>query len=123
MARILVAEDETCIRLFVVETLENSGHTVLEAPDGQAALALIADDPDIDMVVSDIGLPKIDGISLALSARQLRPHMAVVFLTGYLRMELPRELSGATIIQKPFDADCLAGQIAAALDTRRPAPD
>jgi two-component system cell cycle sensor histidine kinase/response regulator CckA len=117
MANILVAEDEAIIRLLVVETLRQCGHSVCEAADGQAALEIVRERPDLDMIVSDIRLPKLDGFSLARSARQLRPNLGLLFLTGYVRAQPPEELSSAVILHKPFDPDNLAKQVAAILDT------
>jgi CheY-like chemotaxis protein len=116
MAKILVVEDEAIVRLLVVDTLKNRGHTVLEAADGQSALELIQQCPDLDMLVSDIRLPKMDGFSLAGAARQLRPNLALLFLTGYRRAKAPDELSPVIIVEKPFDPDNLAKQVTAVLD-------
>jgi CheY-like chemotaxis protein len=121
MAKILVAEDEAMVRLHVVETLRNCGHTVSEAADGQAALEMIRDYPGLDLMVSDIRLPKLDGFSLACSARQLLPNLGLLFLTGYVRAQPPEELSPFVIVRKPFDPDNLAKQVAAMLDTKRAA--
>jgi CheY-like chemotaxis protein len=119
MAKILVVEDEAIVRLLVVDTLKNCGHTVLEAADGQTALELIRQCPDLDMLVSDIRLPKMDGFSLAGAARQLLPGLRLLFLTGYLRTVAPAELSPVVIVEKPFDSDNLANQVAAVLDAKR----
>ncbi|MEO8300401.1 MAG: hypothetical protein ABI608_01335, partial [Rhizomicrobium sp.] len=67
-------------------------------------------------------LPKMDGFSLARSARLLRPELALLFLTGYIRAEPPSELSPAVIILKPFDPDILAKKVGAILDARPAAP-
>jgi|GEM_PF-631041 len=122
MAKILVAEDEAIIRLLVVETLRACGHTVLEAGDGQAALDVIKECAELDLIVSDIRLPKLDGFSLARSARQLRPDIELLFLTGYVRAQPPEELSPFVIIRKPFDSDNLARKVAGMLETKLTAP-
>jgi CheY-like chemotaxis protein len=119
MADILVVEDEAVVRLLVVETLRNCGHSVWEAAEGQAALELVRDCPGLDLIVSDIRLPKLDGFALARCARQLRPNLKLLFLTGYVRAQPPEELSPSVIICKPFDPDHLAKQVAAMLDTKR----
>lgn len=121
MAEILVAEDEAIVRLLVVETLRTCGHTVFEAADGQAALELIQQCPGLDLIVSDIRLPKLDGFSLARSARQLRPGLGLLFLTGYVRAQPPEDLSSSVILHKPFDPDHLTKQVAAMLDAKRAA--
>ena len=122
MAKILVAEDEAIVRLLVVETLRSCGHTVLEAADGQAALDMIQTCADLDLIVSDIRLPKMDGFAVTRAARALRPDLRLVFLTGYIRCELPLDLSPATIIRKPFDHDNLASKIAGLLEEKLAAP-
>ena len=122
MAKILVVEDEAIVRLLVAETLRTCGHSVLEAGDGQAALDVIQECLDLDLLVSDIRLPKIDGFSVARRARQLRPGLQLLFLTGYVRAELPSELLPAIIIRKPFDPDNLARKVAGMLETKLTAP-
>lgn len=122
MAKILVVEDEAIVRLLVAETLRTCGHSVLEAGDGQAALDVIQECLDLDLIVSDIRLPKIDGFSVARRARQLRPGLQLLFLTGYVRAELPSELLPAIIIRKPFDPDNLARKVAGMLETKLTAP-
>lgn len=122
MANILVAEDEAIVRLLVVETLRSCGHTVEEAADGQTALEMIQACADLDLIVSDIRLPKMDGFAMARSARALRPELRLLFLTGYIRAELPNDLSPAIIIRKPFDPDNLAGKVAGMLEAKRAAP-
>ena len=118
MAKILVAEDEAIVRLLIVETLRAGGHIVLEAADGQAGWELIQACADLDLLVSDIRLPKMDGFAMALSARQLRPELRLLFLTGYVRAELPSELSPSVIIRKPFDPDHLAKKVNAILEAK-----
>ena len=122
MAKLLVAEDEAIVRLLVVETLRACGHTVLEAADGQAALDVVQESPDLDLIVSDIRLPKRGGFSVARSARQLRPGIGLLFLTGYVRAQPPEELSPFVIIRKPFDPDNLARKVAGMLETKLAAP-
>ena len=122
MAKILVVEDEAIVRLLVVETLRSCGHSVLEAADGQAALDMVQECPDLDLIVSDIRLPKMDGFSVARRARQLRPGLRLLFLTGYVRSELPSELSPAIIMRKPFDPDNLARKVTDMLETKLAEP-
>lgn len=121
MADILVVEDEAIVRLLVVETLRSCGHSVWEAADGQTALELVGDCPGLALIVSDIRLPRLDGFSLARSARQLRPNLGLLFLTGYVRAQPPEDLSPVVIIRKPFDPEHLVKQVATILDTQRTA--
>jgi len=104
--RILVVEDEDPVRAFVVATLERSGYEVTAAADGVAALEILAEDQDFDLVVSDVMMPEIDGPSLIERARaELGLKAAVIFMSGYaeaaVREQMDR-LGGVRYIQKPF---------------------
>ncbi|PWC40902.1 PAS domain-containing sensor histidine kinase [Azospirillum sp. TSO35-2] len=80
---VLVVEDEGLVRMLLVEVLEGDGYTVLEAADGDAALALLSSPARIDLLTTDVGLPGLNGRQLAEMARGLRPELRVLFLTGY----------------------------------------
>lgn len=121
MAKILAVEDEPLVRMLIVQALEDAGHSVLEAPDGEAALLLVADTPHLDMVVSDVRMPKLGGYQLAQAIRRMRPQTVFLFMTGYSKEELPEELKGAKIMQKPFDPDELVVNIARMLPKPEPA--
>ncbi|MGA9795333.1 MAG: response regulator [Rhizomicrobium sp.] len=107
MAKILAVEDEALVRILIVETLNDVGHTVLEAPDGEAALAIVNQTPDLDLIVTDVRMPKMDGFSLAVRAHQLRPGLGVLFMTGYSGADAPPELPAVKVMQKPFDPEDL----------------
>ncbi|MBY6266303.1 PAS domain-containing sensor histidine kinase [Azospirillum sp. 412522] len=89
---VLVVEDEDLVRMLLVEVLESDGYTTLEAADGTAALARLAaaegeaeagKGPPIDLLVTDVGLPGLNGRQLAEAARARYPDLKVLFLTGY----------------------------------------
>ena len=80
---ILVVEDEAIVRMLLVDALEEQGYTVLEAEDGNAALEIVASSEQIDLLVTDVGLPGINGRQLTEMARSQRPDLKVLFLTGY----------------------------------------
>jgi PAS domain S-box-containing protein len=80
---ILVVEDEAIVRMLLVDALEEHGYTVLQAEAGDSALTIVASLEQIDLMVSDVGLPGINGRQLAEMARSLRPDLKVLFLTGY----------------------------------------
>jgi CheY-like chemotaxis protein len=111
MAKILAVEDEPLVRHLVVEALNDAGHTVLEAPDGEAALSIIRETPDLDLIVTDVRMPKLDGFALAIAMQQLRPNLGVLFMTGYMGTQVPVGLLSAKVMQKPFDPDVLVGTI------------
>ena len=111
---ILVVEDEAAVRMLVVEVLQELGYRVLEAVDGNTALPYLTGDQSIDLLVSDIGLPGINGRQLAEMARQHRPHLHVLFITGYApNAEVRGEFlgPGMDMLAKPFSIDMLASKV------------
>jgi signal transduction histidine kinase len=81
---ILLVEDEVLIRLVLAEALEAQGHRVHQAGDGGEALPLISTDIPIDILVTDVGLPQMNGRRLAQLAKACRPDLKILFLTGYI---------------------------------------
>jgi PAS domain S-box-containing protein len=113
---VLVVEDEPSIRDVVVEVLHGLGCTAIVAADGLAGLRMLQSDARIDLLVTDVGLPGLDGRSLADRARALRPALKVLFMTGYA--ENPafggRTLeAGMQMITKPFAIDALSARVRA----------
>ena len=104
MAKILVAEDEPSVSEFVRRALDHFGHEVTTAPDGLAALAALATQR-FDLLVSDIVMPGLDGIALALKASKDHPDMKILLMSGYAS-ERQRahnlEALAHRIIAKPF---------------------
>jgi len=91
---VLVVEDEELVRMLLVEVLEGDGYTTLEAADGTSALARLTDaeaaakgkagaNPPVDLLVTDVGLPGLNGRQLAEAAQAHYPDLKVLFLTGY----------------------------------------
>jgi CheY-like chemotaxis protein len=83
--RILYVEDDPLVSLATVDLLKGAGYTVHAAPEAVRALDLLDEHPEIDLLVTDIGLPGMDGRALAAEARRRRPDLKLVFLTGYDR--------------------------------------
>jgi CheY-like chemotaxis protein len=107
-AVILVVEDEAIVRMLLVDILEEQGYTVLQAETGDAALSVIASLEQIDLLVSDVGLPGINGRQLAEMARSLMPDLKVLFLTGYAYdAAMEKEVPGpkAQLLGKPVAID------------------
>lgn len=102
---ILLVEDEEGVREFATTALSRHGYRVLEAQTGEAALALLEDkNPPVDLVLTDLVLPGMDGRDLAASIDRKRPGTPVLFTTGYGDRA---PLSDVEILEKPFTARTL----------------
>jgi two-component system cell cycle sensor histidine kinase/response regulator CckA len=100
---VLLVEDEERLRRLVRYTLENQGYAVTEAASGDAAMRLFAPDKQLDLLVTDLVMPGIDGRELATRVRAARPDAAVVFVSGYVPDQRRVEgLAGAMFLPKPF---------------------
>ncbi len=117
MARILVAEDEASVRAFVVRALQHHGHEVSEAADGAAALELLGGG-HFDLLVTDIVMPLMDGIALALAASRDHPQLRILMMTGYSEQKRRAHNLQALIhdvLDKPFSLDKLVAAVDRAL--------
>lgn len=111
---VLVVEDDTAVRLLVREVLEELGYVSLEAGDATQALPILRSGQAIDLMVSDVGLPGMNGRQLAEIAREHRPHLPILFITGYAENATIRAGFLGTnmgMITKPFALDALATKI------------
>ena len=119
MARILVAEDEEAIRSLVVRALEMERHTVTAVSDGAAALDVLSrENGQFDLLLTDIKMPIMDGIALALTAARDYPGLSILLMTGYAdQRERASGLEGLVqgVIAKPFTLAELRFAVAAAL--------
>ena len=122
-ASVLIVEDETTLRELLGEALEELGCQVLAAADGPAGLAIVRSAAKIDLLVTDVGLPGLDGRLLAEAARALRPTLPVLFITGYASdsIEMPDHSdlpAGMEVIGKPFTLAALTGRLARMIGVR-----
>ncbi len=111
---ILVVEDDDSVRMLVVDTLKELGYRVVEAIDGTQALPIIEGKGRIDLLVSDVGLPGLNGRQLAEIAIAARPALNVLFITGYAAAAAARAeflAPGMEMITKPFAIDDLAQKV------------
>jgi DNA-binding NtrC family response regulator len=106
---ILLAEDEALLRLVAVEALSDAGYDVLEAHDGREGLAMLQSQAHIDLLVTDIKMPGLNGYQLAEAGLKLRPGIKIVLMTGYSDETVPDAIRQATIriFHKPFNFDDL----------------
>lgn len=106
---VLLVEDEDAVRKLARITLEGSGYSVTDAPDGESALRLLAQDRRFSALVTDMTMPGIDGRELAERARSIRPELGVVFVSGYVPDLAPLgDIRGAVFLPKPFTPSDLA---------------
>ncbi|WP_218511448.1 PAS domain-containing sensor histidine kinase [Variovorax sp. dw_308] len=112
---VLVAEDDDAVRATVVELLGHLGYEVLEARDAAAALAILKNGAQVDLLFTDVVMPgKLRGPELARKARQLQPGIAVLFTSGYTQNAIVhggRLDSGVELLGKPYTHDALAKRI------------
>jgi PAS domain S-box-containing protein len=114
---ILVAEDEALVRALVRRLLSNLGYSVLEAEGGEAALRLCRQhDGPIHLLLTDVVMPGMNGFQLARAARELRPEMRQLFMSGYALDACEEEDLEVDLLAKPFSSSELARRVRAALD-------
>ena len=112
---VLLVEDDEFIRETLAELLGASGHVVLQAFDAPSALAA----HPVDVMVTDVGLPRISGIELARDALARRPKLAVIFATGDPRGASRAGFDAAAVLAKPFSPEDLETAVANALNDER----
>ena len=113
---VLVVEDEPVVRAVIVEMLGEQGYQTLEAIDGPSGLRILRANARIDLLVTDVGLPGMNGRQLADQARETRPDLKVLFITGYAESVAISDgflQPGMEMITKPFDLDNLSQRIRA----------
>jgi PAS domain S-box-containing protein len=116
---VLVIEDEPIVRSLIVEVVADLGFTALEAADGPSGLEVLQSRQRIDLLISDVGLPGLNGRQVADAARLLRPGLKVIFMTGYAETAASAEgflEPGMALITKPFAMADLAEKIRATIE-------
>ena len=119
-ATVLLVEDEAPVRIFAARALSSKGYTVLEAESGEAALALLEDgERDIDVLVTDVVMPNMDGPTLVRTARERRPDIKAILISGYAEEVFRRTLGEdepVRFLPKPFSLKELASMVKAVLE-------
>ena len=117
--RILVIDDDTGVRRFIVECLEMLGYRVSQASSGADGLAGLAADPP-DLLIVDFAMPGMNGVEVVQLARERTPHLAIVLATGYADMEAVEKTVGlGAVLRKPFRINDLQSAVRDALLQRR----
>ena len=111
---VLIVEDDPAVRVLVSQVLSELGYAFVEAGDADSALPIIESSQRIDLMISDVGLPGMNGRQLAEIGRQIRPDLKVLFITGYAEHAAVRGGfldPGMQLITKPFTFDLLTAKV------------
>ena len=117
---VLVVEDEPVVRSVILEMLGDQGYRTIEAADGPSGLRVLRFDEQVDLLITDVGLPGMNGRQLADLARESRPDLKILFITGYAESVAIADgflQPGMEMITKPFDLDNLSQRIRAMLSS------
>jgi DNA-binding NtrC family response regulator len=118
---ILLVEDEDAVRAVVAEVLKRQGYRVLEAAHPKVACEIFDQCPDaVDLLLTDVVMPDMNGPSLAQRLIAARPDLRVLFISGYSGWSLPLDQSNPNVsfLSKPFQASTLAAKVREALARR-----
>jgi CheY-like chemotaxis protein len=112
---VLVVDDDEDVRLSVAEMLDELGYTTLQAANGQEGMQLLRSSRHLDLMVTDVGLPGgMNGVQLADEARELRPGLKILFITGYMQNAgLGSDVleHGTEVLTKPFGMEAFASKV------------
>jgi PAS domain S-box-containing protein len=113
---VLVVEDEPVVRGVILEMLHEEGYRTLEAVDGPSGMRILRTNGRVDLLITDVGLPGMNGRQLADQARETRPGLKILFVTGYAESVAISDAflqPGMEMITKPFDLDHLSRRVRA----------
>jgi two-component system, response regulator PdtaR len=111
-AAVLVVEDETLIRLWAADLLQEDGFLVLEAKNADAALKLLEDRPDVKLLFTDVQMPgSLNGMELAREVHARWPHILLVITSGRERPTCADIPNDGRFVAKPYTAEQLLGQV------------
>ena len=113
MAKILLAEDDTDMRRFLVKALQNAGFDVISYDNGLSAYQRLREEP-FELLLTDIVMPEMDGIELARKATELDPELKVMFITGFAAVALNPENNApknAKVLSKPVHLRELVSEV------------
>jgi CheY-like chemotaxis protein len=100
--RVLVVDDEPFIRMALQDALEEQGFTVDEAEDGYRALENLEGAEDTEILITDVKMPGMDGLTLASRAAAMRPDLRIIIISGHANADDSNIPAGAIFLRKPF---------------------
>ena len=113
MAKILLAEDDTDMRRFLVKALQNAGYEVISYDNGLSAYQRLREEP-FELLLTDIVMPEMDGIELARRASELDPDIKIMFITGFAAVALNSDSAApknAKVLSKPLHLRDLVNEV------------
>jgi PAS domain S-box-containing protein len=121
--RLLLVDDDATVRETLAEQLEDAGYTVLRARDGEDALSLLDGGKAVDLMLSDLSMPGMDGVALIAAAQRLRPGLPAILLTGFATNATEIAADGAaagafSLLRKPIDVRHLTERVSDLLKQR-----
>jgi two-component system cell cycle sensor histidine kinase/response regulator CckA len=119
--KILVVEDDTTVRELTGRILENGGYTILTAGSAEKALEILANGGPVDLMITDMVMPGMNGMELSQEALQTRPDLPILFISGYtddpgIRLGVP---DGLPFLSKPFHPNELLSKVRDLLKKKR----
>jgi two-component system, cell cycle sensor histidine kinase and response regulator CckA len=96
---VLLVDDDDLVRPVIADSLREAGYEVVEAADAEEAISLVHALPQIDLVISDVVMPGMDGPTMVAKLRRERPDLRVLFITGHSGQH---SLTGERVLRKPF---------------------
>jgi CheY-like chemotaxis protein len=119
---VLIVEDMPSVRMFVAEVLVDAGYRCTQVGDIEGALERLQNDESIDLLLTDVGLPRMSGRELADVARGWRDKLPILFMTGYAETAINRQVflgDGMEMLVKPFQINELLDKVRRTLDGAR----
>lgn len=119
--KVLVVEDDNAMAQMCAKLIRRRGHSAVIASSSQDALAIVKTAGDVDVVLSDVHMPHMNGLELLSGLREIDSHLPVVLMTGHATVLSPEDAVafGATdYLTKPFDVETLLGRLEHAVRTR-----
>jgi two-component system cell cycle sensor histidine kinase/response regulator CckA len=109
-ATVLIVEDEVMVRAVAERALARHGYNVLVAENGEAALEILGREEKVDLMISDVVMPTMDGPTTVRAARKMHPDLPILFISGYAEEQLRKsiDIPNVSFLAKPFSVQQLA---------------